>query len=468
MFWKPTFLLSLDMDGEQPHVDSIIRSMGTTPHPALQSLSLGALTIHSHNQIAEMGPHVEALLGTAVPNLRHLSLNAYEFDMVYLRDLRTLRVSLYTMQLPECFALHNIVAALGRCPRLELLAMMLPGRPQTSDVALSTPISMPHLRTVIMHGSTSLCTDVFRALRDVHGSARLLVNAMDFDVPVPPIGVAPVSQLAASMGDLVMNKTPPIIHSMMISQSTPRSQLETPVPHGISVHSRFVFVGQTRPSHHSMTIRRPLRAHEDDEATRIVLEATVSADAEDEVSKNALQSWPLSNVTHLDLREAQPSESYLYILFANLPSVTTVMVKHSAPLIQPLIITLRKYLREEGRRIVANIVFDSADLDGSEGLHGLFNDTPLPHPNALARNSLIHVLRFCAESAQEGLPLDTVEVVNESLNAHGGRVLRAEGKLDWSELYQDLREGFVYEGILHSRRQDLDGTKRDSFVVAVS
>ena len=77
----------------------------------------------------------------------------------------------------------------------------------------------------------------------------------------------------------------------------------------------------------------------------------------------------------------------------------------------------------------------------------------------------MRTLMYCGEAARAGVPLNTVEIVNEP-HDDKHRLITSTVNVAWSELYADLYEGFVYEGVLRSSNPDREGEEWDSFAVA--
>ena len=74
----------------------------------------------------------------------------------------------------------------------------------------------------------------------------------------------------------------------------------------------------------------------------------------------------------------------------------------------------------------------------------------------------MQILMYCEEAARAGVPVETVEIVND-IGEPRLRIVGSIEDVDWSELYVDLKNGFVYDGVLHSRLPDRDGREWDSF-----
>ena len=76
----------------------------------------------------------------------------------------------------------------------------------------------------------------------------------------------------------------------------------------------------------------------------------------------------------------------------------------------------------------------------------------------------MQVLAYCADAARAGMPLSTVEIIddsgdtdyrilgvyNEDSKLEHGDEGEATCGWNWNELYRDLQVGFVYEGVLYN------------------
>ncbi|KZV61514.1 hypothetical protein PENSPDRAFT_658856 [Peniophora sp. CONT] len=456
-FWEPASLSSLNVVGEPSHVDTLVRSMAGLPHTSLKTLVLDSDSRHG-TQLVEISASLDVLLRDNAPNLRHLSLSELHCDITPLRDLRTLCIK-YTLDVSECFALQDIIAALSRCPRLEIFKIVLPMNSQPTNVEVRSPTSVPmsHLGTLFMESTVSMCADLFQALTHVPGSAKILVTAVHHEHDLSTTATS-FPALIASMGHFRSSDTAPTVRSVAVTHRNTTF-------HGGIPRSRLGIVGQEWPLRGGF--HEPYRwsfEYEDEEASYIGLETETPAGVENEVLVDILQSWPLSEATHLDLRFTQVSAGYLSVLLANLVATTTVIVNPNSTTVHALLVVLRAYLRDHGRRVIANIIFDASVLKRIHNLGDIWAETTQPSAHALARQNLMRTLMYCAEAAYAGMPLDTIEIINDPQAPQYGMV-ESDGGIDWSELYRDLRDGFVHEGFLHSGRRDLDGTMRDSFAV---
>ncbi|KZV61504.1 hypothetical protein PENSPDRAFT_670965 [Peniophora sp. CONT] len=473
MFWEPSHTSSLDIGGERSFLQSIARSMASRPHPHLESLSL-----HSY-----VGPPILEPAGSQepshivwsdiMPNLKHLSVYGVSFDFAMLRGLRGLR-SLRIIEhmhgaLP--FTLQNIISALNHCPELEILNIALPLHSQPDVVVSSPSVSMARLRMIMVQSTLSMCTGLLHALTDIPRTAKVLATSTEAITSADTI-----TPLILYVSDHASCERAPAIRSIAVNSiALPPQYLpmaaepggEIPVHFGVSPPTaRVGIVAQKWPNRIERDqYRRPF-TDESDESSYIGLETEILMSVEDEFISRVLRPWPLSKATHLDLRSAQMDTRHMTMLLENLPAVTTAIVRPEVPNItKALAAALRAYLREHGRRAVAHVVFDVRNVDHYVA-RGAWNGAIVPPSSAevLARQSMMHMLVYCAEAARAGVPLDTLEIVNEPQKSTYRMLNGIEG-VDWSELNRDLQMGFVYEGVLHSCRRELDGTKRDSFAV---
>lgn len=440
MFWEPHCLSSLDAGGHQSSVVSIIHSMATHRHAYLRALKLTCYVGFPSDSSKRLDTQtsMNMLLENNVPNLQHLSLSGIPIDFTLLHGLRSLRVSHQYVSLSR-ITLQDIVGALARCPKLEVLYIVLPPDFHPDDTISPVPATMMHLSAIAVRTTTLLCTYLLQALESVPKSSKLLASTTD------NANALSMSALTSYMGSYASDETSPSIRSIAITLA--------PVPVPGPARTQLSILGQRWPSrstsHALFHWFFKYDPDDDSENTYLGFDAVILETAQDEVLSHVLHAWPLSQATHLDVRLLDMTTSHLDVLLASLPALTTVIVEPASFSAQILIATLHTHLHEHGRRAVAHIVFDTSMLNHK----------------VRARQSLTRVLTYCAEAARAGVPLDTLEIVKEPQES-SQRIIDPTEEIEWSEWYRDLAVGFVYEGVLHSSRQDLDGTKWDSFALA--
>ncbi|KZV73247.1 hypothetical protein PENSPDRAFT_750361 [Peniophora sp. CONT] len=479
MFWEPSRTLSLDIAGGRTFIDGIVRSMAVHRHPRLESLSLRSF--HGPpSEPAGSQEHLDVILMDIMPKLQHLSVYGVfsgvfpDFTLLRglcgLRSLRIIEHMYASGALP--FTLQDIISGLSRCPELEILNIALPLASQPDAVVSSPAVPMVRLHVIIVQSTLSMCTGLLQALTDIPASAKVLVTSTE-----GVSNVSSISPLMAYMSDHALCQHTPAIRSIAIHSIS----LPTPFAPGFAAPDaglpaqfgagaprlRLGILAQSLPIRfEDGQYRRPF-TDESDESSYIGLETEVLKSIEDEFISCVFRSWPLFKATHLDLRPAQMDTSHITPLLASLPAMTTVIVRPEVTNVtKALVAALRAYLREHGRRAVAHVVFDVRNANDYVA-RGTWNGA-IVRPSsagALARQSMMHMLAYCAEAARAGVPLDTLEIVNEPQKSTHRMLNGIEG-VEWSELNRDFQMGFVYEGVLHSGRRELDGTKRDSFAVA--
>lgn len=471
--WDPALLCSLSIAGIRPNLDKAIRSLVGNCYAILQTFS-----IHAHDPprappgalvaIENQAPlDLDAVLGNSMSNMARLKCltisGNLSFNWASLRGLRTLKI-IYKTRVPMGFTSLDVVDALSRCPEMEEFTLDLPYAFHP-DVSISAnAIALPRLHTLILKGAYEVCTDYLERLNNRNKSLRVVISTSQ-TTETPPM-----STLASRMCEHLDHEAARNLRSILVTSMTIHGGYSWGIPGGFNV-TRIGIVGQKvstkvlkpEPVHHWFD------AHSTDPTSFVGLEVEVPMEpmsAREEVITRVLHSWPLSNATHLDLRQSHLTTSHLEVLLESLPGLTTVIVGPGTPNALILLRFLYAQLRDYGRRVVGHIIFDSSKADHPIPPHPL-GGAPPPPPDAFSRNSIIRTLIYCTEAARIGAPLDTVEIINEAENLTPWRnafhILDALPDTNWSELYTDLAEGFVYEGILHSSRSDLDGSKTDSF-----
>ncbi|VDB84642.1 unnamed protein product [Peniophora sp. CBMAI 1063] len=465
MFWIPSRLASLDVSADTAHLDGVVSSMAPHEHTLLQDLTMTCL--QTRRDIAgtrEIEEVLSRLLSDKLPRLRHLSIAGILFHPSSLRGgLRSLRIRVYAT-IP--MDLQDLLSALSRCPELEVLSLSLPKGLRDESTPTSITVPMVHLQDIAVECPVQICIIIFQTLISIPAAARIAVAAGLVEE------IAPILELAAYLRDHAARENAPAIRSVAMTKfpslrDFPDLALDggvpPPPPPAISRFQVGIVAHQRSNAREARALHHPL-AHQD--ARYIGLDAQVSPSLEREYMGGVLQLWPLSRATHLDLRFTQIFRENVAMFLANLPALTTVILRPESTDSLAFITTLRAQLQGDGRRAVAHIIFDAQELDRHYSRPS-FHMSHTTTPRVLARRTLIRVLCYCKAASRAGVPLDTVEIVNEPQEGSQSLVHGVPGEVNWEELYQDLEIGFVYGGILHSARRELDGMKWDFFKHAV-
>lgn len=458
LFWHSSSLFSLSVSGDNVYVDKIIRILASQTHGILRTLQLHCFLDSDPSVSAGMQSSLEAALKTNTPKLSHLAITGLPFDWSLIQGLRSLHIA-YMNNIPLSFTLQNTIDALCRCPRLESLAIKLPSG-SLSEIALSSAaVPLPCIDAIVLSASTEVCTQLLQALH-IPSSTKLITSHIDGadDATLPP--------LVSCIGSHASRDDSPVIRSIAMTFTRIPAMIDDE-EFGVPNESQLGIFGQT--SH--VRIERGLvhrwfytwNMLDRHRFPHIGIESRIPVASEAQVLRSALQSWPLSSATRVDFRlaDSEFSLDHLDIVFAELPGITTVVVRPQSRAVQALLDILHRQLHQHGRRVLANIIFDCAGVFHHR-THAVVNDTP-PPTGVLARRTIMRTLLYCAEAARLGVPMSTVEIVNEPHEVRDRLIGHVE-EVDWSELYEHLDDGLVYEGVMHSRKLALDETEWDSSV----
>ncbi|KZV62459.1 hypothetical protein PENSPDRAFT_658093 [Peniophora sp. CONT] len=463
MFWNPTSLASFTVNGDNKCVEKMVHILAAHRHPLLKTLHMHCLSRHL-SAFPDVREPMSIALRDNLPQLSHLSVLGLTFDWTSIQGLRHLSVD-YMLDMPLPFSLRDIVDALSRCPLLEVFSMRLPPSFGLDTLTPLDVTALSHLSIISLRGGVCVCTDLLRALTSISSSAKVIVDTTSRVTDLPSI-----SSLATYAGRHASREGEPVLHSVAIAMMPARPtigevQAELPNPS----NTRFDIVSQRNPTRYrddTHRLRVPASV-ELDHPSCITLSTTIPSVAADEALMNILQSWPLSKVTHVDLRSAVVSISCLRAIFMGLPAASTVIVHPEAANVSTLLEFLEENLKERGQRVVANILFDAAAVPIMRSMPTpqAWNGFPRLFGEVLARRSIMRALQYCSKAARAGVPLDTIEIFNEPRDS-SRRLIDLTADIDWSELCGDLQDGFVYEGIIHSARAEYDGIEKDSFSAA--
>ncbi|KZV66871.1 hypothetical protein PENSPDRAFT_667481 [Peniophora sp. CONT] len=405
------------------------------------------------------------LLGEGAPKVTTISLNGVQLNWALVRNLRILHATFDDNTVPAT-NLESIVDALGRCPLLEDLRMTLPTTFLPNGAPSTSPISLRHLRKVSIRSNSDVCTALFQAFADLPRTARISLLSANTS------SLQQISQLSSILGMHGNQEGAPAIRAITLTQGALFAGLGGNVGINVNVQvqgadlraTQLCVAGRTyldRQRHFDV----PFSMTPTGSALMSISAIPNSETTTEIVLANILQSWPLVGATTVDLRSCRVVAVPMWrALFENMPSVTTVVLRPEALSLDSLLQLLRTVLREERRLVVRHIILDAGEL-GFGPMSTLFGgQTVQETPTTRARLNFMRVLQYCTGAAQEGLPLDTVELVNDDAHAQIDRVIQVEPETDWAEIYRDLGEGFVYEGVLHNTKVGPEGVKKDSFV----
>ncbi|VDC04497.1 unnamed protein product [Peniophora sp. CBMAI 1063] len=393
----------------------------------------------------------DTVLKTTMGHLSILSISNLSLDWSLIRELRILRIS-FTASL----SLQTVADALARCPRLQIFRYVEREgfRPDVSTV--TTAISLPYLEALHIQGAVGICAGLLQSLVNTPRSLKIVISAYELS------DVSPITSFASLVWDCAFGEDAPLIRLARISLcpaifTIGDNALEpSDTRLGIAGHN---FIPR---SSQGFDMTGWYAAGGPDEYPNVGFETTTPISAEEEVLSGIFQSWTFVSATHLDLRGTMTlTSTHLDVLLANLPAVTTIMVRPEETHTLALIEYLRVHL-VVGRRVLSTIIFDAEYVNRSSIEITQGNIAPSSTVNSFARQNVMQTLLLCADAARAGMPLDVIEIFNEPQDPTQ-RLIQSSQMTDWSELYEYLEEGFVYEGVLHSSKPEHDGAERDLF-----
>ncbi|KZV75551.1 hypothetical protein PENSPDRAFT_647090 [Peniophora sp. CONT] len=448
--WKPESLRALDVFGVPKSISKVLEIVGSREHAALVHLTVGSWT-HGRFGDEARALSLDDILRSNAPNLQSLLVTCIQFDWTFIRNLHSLSVS-YRGSGHVTITAQGVLDALSRCPSLERFTLLLPYNLQLAAVS-HTAVVLPCMSELAVVGNAELCHGLLKAITGIPSTAKLRVSITD-PLEASDITQTRVLSMVSYVGSHASRRNAPTLRSLAVGLELSTLGYEPPA-------WILVFRGQ----HH---LRRDW-IWEDHRFTRnedyCSLAITIASITVVEDAANILRSWPLANVERLDARLFETLKPIHWrALLANLPSVTTIILGPESQSAESLLEVLRADLRQHGRRVVATVIFDARN-----SLRGYAQDENevlcLQGGGAIARRNVMRLLSYCAEAARAGVPLNTVEIIGDPEGSEH-RMLEGEEEeegRDWRELYKDLKEGFVYEGVLYNATSGPRGVEHNSF-----
>ncbi|KZV61495.1 hypothetical protein PENSPDRAFT_693349 [Peniophora sp. CONT] len=452
-FWHPRSLSSLSVGGNSIIIHALLQQLAAHRQPILAELVMRNSS-YDDNRL-ELRSLLNVALKRQTPKLHHLSLSGLAFSWAHIHDLRTLHVDYgYHCRPKGCNSLSpDMTDALSRCPLLERLHIGFPHVYPDEVVTSQAAVSLPNLRELFMDGPDMECYSLLQNIVHLPASARIIIIGYNGWRRVKY-----TSPLASYLGHHVSQVGAPVIRTIVLDFDRMEREDVTMPPWVLAV------VGRTclQASVDEWDRHTFLPSHKESVGSHIGLETTLQIRAGDDSDiiagpvKDVLRSWPLDRVNDLDMRSARFKAAHLNTLFLMFPHATTVVVRPESQFAVNLLVILRAHLRVHKQRVFANIIFDAERI---------LRDEPSwrsgPPGGVLARRTLILTLLYCAEAAQAGVPLDTVEIVNEGRSAKNEPLLKPSADFDWTELSSHVSDGFICMGVLHSTREDRDGLQME-------
>ncbi|VDB84812.1 unnamed protein product [Peniophora sp. CBMAI 1063] len=422
--WDPLTLYSLTVGSNRWYTEKVSEKLEAHPHTTLRHL-----TMRSHKQ-TNPSSIPDIVLGVHTPQLRHLSVDCMAFNFNSIQGLRSLHAS-FKQGFSITFELSDILDALVQCPLLEHLQLIMPGsfRPEAAPAARYAALS--HLASVTLRGTDEFCSNMLRALRDLPCTTSIatsnLRKAWDANLSAPPSSLSYFKD-HASRADA------PAIRVLGLVRE----------PRGFA--AQLFQSGLTGDLEPRLCITGPQWGETGRPRARPYLCAVATFDtvsSQINALQTILQYWPISQVTHLDVRTSAPIDADVWrVLFATLPTVTTVMIRPESPAATTLFEVLDEHLRDRGGCVIESIMLDLTWT----GAHTRTEVSTGPRAVMFVRGILGHALAYCAEAMRANVPLETMEVVNDKRNYLDS--------VDCNEFSKDLGRGFVYRGTLYSTARE--------------
>ncbi|VDB84756.1 unnamed protein product [Peniophora sp. CBMAI 1063] len=462
-------LSALIIDRTNHTIDKIVRDLADRPRPLLRTLSICNTWWSRDDQEKTVYPKLpDGLLRDALPHLSDLYISEMLLNWGLLRGLRSLRISFDTHDAIP-FSMEDLIDALGRCPLLEYFQLRAPrsGVPRVANSWQSA--SLPRIAVISIRAPVHLCADVVQSVRDAPPMARIYVHQCppeEVYLGTPdvedddPTGTASdledtLAALISYTGAHARNDDSPVIRSVSVMQSE-----------NMHFWTNDMYFIRVLGCLHAEQNGRELISWEDvprhPEFVGIAGHVpTEPVDLSNRLLSDILSSWPLERATHLDMREAEYFREVQWdAVFSAMHAVTTVILHPWSETADTFIDYLYTHLRMQQRRRVSHIIFDAAQVRPYSSTR-MYSINNVVGDESRSRRAMMRTLVYNKEASSAGSPLYTVEVINDDR----GHLIAPSPDVDWSELYHDLEEGFVYQGVLYNSGTGRIGTARNSFQI---
>ncbi|VDC04438.1 unnamed protein product [Peniophora sp. CBMAI 1063] len=444
MFWIPSALQSFHLNGINAPFHEVIDVFVKHQHSSLAHFAAYQLVPAGpfDDAARAVTPLPDDILKVNLPRLRELSLAGFRFNWTFIHDLRVLNVEYY----PEndlSSTLRDISDALTRCSALEELWLILHSEGDGSMISsFSQTVWLPNAQIISLQGPAGFCLGLLEALTDLPCTSQLRVS------PLHPPSLTSNDVCNSPLLSYLTSHARRVDAPTMRAVSLVNQPLAGMYQTGVSGYAQVdrCLDPEYMSNHHGQP-----SSHIHFSTRRHIQDAPLPTPEVEHIMRHIIRTWNFTNVTHFDLRLAgwDPDIPWQHLL-AELPSVTTIIMRPEQPTSPRLVLGfLHEQLQTHGRRVVPNIVFDAQKVNPYVSHAELSLET-------LARRTLMHTLMYCAAAARAGVPLETVEIINDlEPSRFKARVLEPTiASFVWSGLYQDLSTGFIYCGVLHNQALD--------------
>ncbi|KZV62683.1 hypothetical protein PENSPDRAFT_739228 [Peniophora sp. CONT] len=434
-------LVSLTIAGASEHTFANVQALAKHRYPALNLLSIES-ELESGDNAGLTGLPDNFLAGNT-PQLRHFSATNIDFDWASIRGLLSLRV-----QTANNYYLRprHIIGALERCPDIEELTLALsPMDRLGARIFDYRRILLQHIRKLFLSGAADKCMNLLGWLelppKTSIGFSFMFDGSPD-EMPTIAVNNAILLQLNRIA---FQDRIPTLLTIGLVEVGSP--QPDEPVRlrvYGLTSHPTF----------------RGEQLHTNDLSDNAHIDMSIlcqnRVDAE-VMLQSTMRTWlRVKQAFTLDMRLSESLSPELWNVILEMDPAPTVIVKpeyqSSATLLELLYLRLRAQLKvPDMQRPITHIIIDASKSTRNvlQEMVNVAGELQLPPPTLRQWNlecNVMGILDYCAEAAHAGLPLDTIEIIND----YHGQLRNLDGSIDWSELYQNLAKGFVYEGVLHN------------------
>lgn len=405
LFWNPEAVQCLSVRGDYLRLNETIQEICRHTHLRLHTLELQHCKseLNMANIIA-----LSELLAQKLPSLRSLVLRDVRCDWSCIQNLRSLKIS-YAVLLPQPYHLQDIVTALRRCPELEELHLGLPfWRSSGDSEPIPEPLPLPHLRDLLLRGPVHICAPLYLSITTLARGATVNISFNG----VHPRDERNLERVESRIGEHLRRQDAHSIWCLTWGNSAVDGRIAV-----ARTSNKGNINGSANPDihFHASTKRPPLGL------------------------SNCLASWPLEDVTHLDMRSISICASGVWrVLLASLPALHTIAIRVERSPIEELLLVSMERLAQ-GHLPVANLYFDASELLMSNAYHALRDERKDSCTKTLER-----LLIYCAQAEEAGAPLQEVNLVDPHCHL-------IPEDVDWKHYHRSLVTGFRYNGIMHRR-----------------
>ncbi|VDC07569.1 unnamed protein product [Peniophora sp. CBMAI 1063] len=439
-YWRPETLRSLELIGSPELLEGVLVAMAEHDHPLLEKLLIQSEALSDEQDTggstyARFEVPTELLCRPQISQqLKHLEVYHCRMRWACVRNLRTLRWVLVRRQpfeLADLFkpdTIHDVAAALLRCPKLGALETTLPN--PASHMLPEIPL--PDLYDAELIGRHESCTQLLLAMK-IPASAKLSVHAWELYT------AREIRSLVLRMRLHFRRPGSETMRTLAIESFRPYQLDEPATPPALTVSLHPSAEGGSGYAYGNRS-----------EETNLQLSTYPISFAEiRRMLVKLIHALPVDHITHVDARSVMTFTHRTWkMIILNLPALTTVSVRPSMSL-EPLLSALHYFLHTKKRAPIQRIIIDNGYLTDSLSRN---EDEEARERLEVRRPEARMVFGWLADyvtaAKEAGMPIAAIDIRD------GYKEIL--GEIEAKDVFEHLTEGLYIEEVFMSR----EGTKK--------